>query len=211
MQGCLFIDCNMKEMDLSGQDFSKVEFMDVDFTRSNLSQCKMGKICNLNLKDCIVIGLSGLPIIFSMLNYFQQEWFRPQFKGKKVLLLHKASRDGFTAKAFHSKCDGKSPTITFIKSEHGYIFGGYTQAQWSRNGEYTYDENAFIFTFKDGNELFKVRNPSNAIYNHHSNYVAFSAFGLCDGCKTNKSSISYFNETYELPSNITSCNSELNM
>ena len=39
-------------------------------------------------------------------------------------LLFRASRDGFAAATFHSKCDNKGPTITVVQSA-GNIFGGF--------------------------------------------------------------------------------------
>ena len=38
-------------------------------------------------------------------------------------LIFKASKDGFSANAFHQKCDNKGKTITVV-SANGYIFGG---------------------------------------------------------------------------------------
>ena len=48
-------------------------------------------------------------------------------------LLFQASRDGFAASAFHSKCDTKGPTFTVVKSGAN-IFGGFTEKQWTREG-----------------------------------------------------------------------------
>ena len=45
-------------------------------------------------------------------------------------LLFRASRDGFAALAFHSKCDNKGPTVTVVKSG-GNIFGGFTENAWT--------------------------------------------------------------------------------
>ena len=45
-------------------------------------------------------------------------------------LLFRASRDGFTASAFHSTCDNKGPTITVVKSGAS-IFGGFTENAWT--------------------------------------------------------------------------------
>ena len=44
-------------------------------------------------------------------------------------LLYRASRDGWAASNFHSRCDNKGPTVTVIKSGN-YIFGGYTEHEW---------------------------------------------------------------------------------
>ena len=45
-------------------------------------------------------------------------------------LLFRASRDGFAAESFHSKCDRKGPTLTVVRSG-SFIFGGFTEAAWS--------------------------------------------------------------------------------
>ena len=45
-------------------------------------------------------------------------------------LLFRASRDGFAASAFHSKCDNKGPTVTVVKSSAN-IFGGFTETPWT--------------------------------------------------------------------------------
>ena len=48
-------------------------------------------------------------------------------------LLFRASRDGFAASAFHSKCDNKGPTVTVVKSGAN-IFGGFTEKPWKNAG-----------------------------------------------------------------------------
>ena len=48
-------------------------------------------------------------------------------------LLFRASRDGFAASAFHSKCDNKGPTVTVVKSGAN-IFGGFTEKPWASPG-----------------------------------------------------------------------------
>ena len=41
----------------------------------------------------------------------------------------RASVNGWAASTFHSRCDGKGPTVTIIKVGR-YIFGGYTSVSW---------------------------------------------------------------------------------
>ncbi len=43
-----------------------------------------------------------------------------------TLLLYRGSRDGWLAKDFHIRCDGKSPTITLFKIKDGPNVGGFT-------------------------------------------------------------------------------------
>jgi hypothetical protein len=63
-------------------------------------------------------------------------------------LLYRASRDGFTATSFHEKCDGKANTITIIKNNFNYVFGGYTAAIWTSTGYWTHDPSAFIYRLR---------------------------------------------------------------
>ena len=92
----------------------------------------------------------------------------------KWRLLYRASRDGFAAAAFHSKCDNKGPTVTVVKSGNN-IFGGFTEVSWSSGkfpdftGRFPFDQ---IFRFEipgipcnEWNSNFPVRsiNQSQAI------------------------------------------------
>ena len=48
---------------------------------------------------------------------------------RRLRLLFQASRDGFSAETFHSKCDNKGPTVTIVQSGDN-IFGGFTEKSW---------------------------------------------------------------------------------
>ena len=41
-------------------------------------------------------------------------------------LIYKASIDGFSSSIFHLKCDNQNKTISVIKSQFNFMFGGYT-------------------------------------------------------------------------------------
>ena len=62
----------------------------------------------------------------------------------KMTLLYKATRDGDST--FHNKCDGKSPTLTLVKTSNGYRCGGFTNIPWDSSGNYKQDNNAFVFS-----------------------------------------------------------------
>jgi hypothetical protein len=68
-------------------------------------------------------------------------------------LIYRATRDGFGASDFHSKCAKYQNSLVIIKSTSGNVFGGYTQQSWSGKFEYKADQNAFLFSFI--NELNK--------------------------------------------------------
>lgn len=55
-------------------------------------------------------------------------WIKPSRK-IKMELLYKASQDSDQSSIFHSKCDGKSPTLTLLKTTKGYRCGGVYQSK----------------------------------------------------------------------------------
>ena len=75
-----------------------------------------------------------------------KDWINPN-ESFNFELLYRASRDGDEVKTFHQLCDGKGPTIVFIKNSHNFRFGGFTTVPWSNsNPEYKPDDKAFIFS-----------------------------------------------------------------
>jgi hypothetical protein len=65
----------------------------------------------------------------------------------KWRLAWRGSKDGFTAKKFHSLCDLKGDNIVVIKSTTGHLFGGYCSTAWGkRESTCEIAPNSFIFT-----------------------------------------------------------------
>jgi hypothetical protein len=93
-------------------------------------------------------------------------------KSSDGILLYRATRDGFNGKAFHSKCDGKGKTITIIKNNLDYVFGGYASSAWNSLGYYINDPNAFLFSLRrDGvsfNDKFTVKSTEHALCGNSS-------------------------------------------
>jgi BTB/POZ domain-containing protein KCTD9 len=54
----------------------------------------------------------------------------------ETFLLYRASRDGWTGKDFHSRCDDKGATISLYKIKDGSCFGGFTSESWLSNPGY---------------------------------------------------------------------------
>ena len=69
-------------------------------------------------------------------------------KSSEGILLYRATTDGFTAQAFHSKCDGKGNAITIIKNNLNHMFGGYSSSAWNSSKSYINDPNAFLFSLR---------------------------------------------------------------
>ena len=123
----------------------------------------------------------------------------------KVNLLYRATRDGFTAQGFHSRCDGKGNTITIIKNNLNYVFGGYASSSWHSSSNYINDPNAFLFSLRRAGFSFKdkftVKSATNAL-------AGFSTFGptfgandiyICNQSNTTVGSCSNFGHSYNLP------------
>ena len=50
-------------------------------------------------------------------------------KFPKIKMIYRGSEHGFMGKDFHSRCDGKGPTISLFKlKDNGDCIGGYTEA-----------------------------------------------------------------------------------
>jgi hypothetical protein len=86
-------------------------------------------------------------------------------------LLYRATRDGFTGQAFHTKCDGKANTITIILNKMNYIFGGFASSCWNTKG-FIDDPKAFLFSLRRNGVSYKdkltINNFKNALYGHSS-------------------------------------------
>ena len=102
------------------------------FTLSNFQvDCMYPKL----LLTFVLAGLSSSVILGKNNKYLTalSTWLKPvvQSKSSSWKRCWRASVDGWAASTFHSRCDGKGPTVTIIKVQQ-YIFGGYTSTSWSK-------------------------------------------------------------------------------
>lgn len=83
----------------------------------------------------------------------------------RVVLLYRGSRDGWDYKDFHSRCDGKGPTVVLFRTKLGRLCGGFTKASWESPeiGEYKFDSQAFVFAV-DSQVKYSPKNNSKAIW-----------------------------------------------
>ena len=92
-----------------------------------------------------------------------KNWISPN-KNIKCKLIYDGKRDGGQISIFHSFCDNKGPTITFIKTNNKRRIGGFTMKNWDINkNSYISDDKAFIFDL-DLNEKYDINKKENAIY-----------------------------------------------
>ena len=122
-------------------------------------------------------------------------------KNLKFIRLYSTRIDGDNPSKFHEKCDGKSPTITIIKTKKGYRFGGYTTIPWIKASNWVYnkDPEAFIFSFFY-NKKYKIKNENEIAVGSHK--IRGPSFGEdnydiyiwenCTNCNDNQSEIHSF-------------------
>ena len=93
-----------------------------------------------------------------------KEKLNKTIKGAK--LLYRASRDG-DANQFHSKCDGKENTVTFVKSKNGRKFGGFANKAFHSSNGWISDPNCFVFSLLH-KECYYYNNNGYMIYGSSS-------------------------------------------
>ena len=79
---------------------------------------------------------------------------------KNMELIFRGTRDGMFSQNFHSKCDGKGPTITLFRNDKGNIFGGYSPIKWNNSGGYKNENRCFIFTLSNIYNIEPTKFPS---------------------------------------------------
>ena len=93
---------------------------------------------------------------------FQKLGFNPN--NFSLNLIYRATRDGDMGQNFHKLCDGLSPILLLIKTNHNVRFGGYTETFFEGTNDYLgkKDDNAFIFSL-DKRKYYEIEKGENAI------------------------------------------------
>ena len=104
----------------------------------------------------------------------------PYNKYIKFILIYRATKHGDLSKNFHSQCDFIGPNITLIKTNKGYIFGGFTIKNWKHlfkdidkddpdKGTEYIDEKAFGFSVNN-KKIYENGKPFDYVVYCNSNY-----------------------------------------
>ena len=102
----------------------------------------MEKICIKGMsKSCC-----GMKEMIILKSYFKTD--------PSLNMIYKATRDGFKASDFHSKCDNKMKVLVIIKAKN-YIFGGFTNQGWNLKLV------RFNFVNCNASFIFSLSNPHN--------------------------------------------------
>eukprot|EP01083_Nonionella_stella_P053076 140582_1 len=172
--------------------------------------------CNIPpLVYCIVLSFHGASLQSSILTNAEictlDSLLQQSGKGlslKRWSLLHRGSRDGFSANAFHNKCDGKAKTLSIIRSDSNNVFGGYASVPWKGGFSYAADNDAFIFLIRSSKDYppqvfaTQKQDRKHKAVCHYSAYMCIfgGGYDICvhDNCNANINTYSYVNgnDTY---------------
>jgi len=102
------------------------------------------KLDNLNYLDSKIFD--SINSIDFIIDYIRQNDKSSNFKN--IQLLYRGSRDGDRTKTCHQLCDNKQNILIVMKSDTGYIFGGYSKIGFKVNNKCAYkvDNNSFLFS-----------------------------------------------------------------
>jgi len=84
-----------------------------------------------------------------------KQWINPN-RNIHFKLLYSGTRDGFGASDFHKKCFGKDNTLTIVKTEKDFVFGGFLDVAWTKNDAYITSTKSWIFSLNFGKK-YKLR------------------------------------------------------
>jgi TLD len=120
----------------------------------------------------------------------------------KYELLYRGSRDGFSASAFHSKCDNKGATLVLLKTTTNHIFGGFAQKPWTSysSGVFIADPKAFLYSW-NLKEIYSNKSPdgTNAL-THNTGWGPLFGEGqdflISSDCNVNQKSLLRMNQTF---------------
>lgn len=103
-----------------------------------------------------------MSFITSSLSQVQEKQLLSLLGHVRLHLLYKGTIHGFTADAFHSRCDEQGPTVIAAYNPAGFVFGAYTSKDYTQSGQDVDDDQAFLYSISpDGNKILNVAGISN--------------------------------------------------
>ena len=105
-----------------------------------------------------------------------KSWFNTNILSAE--LIYDTTRDGDSIEDFKNKCFGQFPTLVIIRTDMGFMFGGYATTAWKENGPIT-DYNSFVFSFNP-DKKYNVLMPRFALFGSNAKEKVLFQFGsLC--------------------------------
>ena len=105
-----------------------------------------------------------------------KSWFNTKIISAE--LLYDTSIDGDSIEDFKKKCFGQNPTLILIKTDMGFLLGGYATTAWKEGGPIT-DYNSFVFSFNP-DKKYNVTMTRYALFGSNTKENTLFQFGsLC--------------------------------
>ncbi|GBC09564.1 hypothetical protein RclHR1_08990008 [Rhizophagus clarus] len=150
---------------------------------------KISPRCPKNQVDSVLISQDYLVLFANWIDKKGENNKYTRTIPYKFNLLYRASRDGFTTKAFHDKCDNKGANIVVVKIKGSeQIVGGYNPLYWDTSNAYKNTADSFIFSFMDRKDAktaktgYCINGPSSiACYVQHGPVFGTNFFYPSDG------------------------------
>ena len=102
-----------------------------------------------------------------------KSWFNTKILSTE--LLFDTNVDGDSIDDFKSKCVGQFPTLILIKTDMGFLLGGYATTAWKENVSLT-DYNSFVFSFNP-DKKYNVTMPRYALFGCNAKENVLFQFG----------------------------------
>jgi len=81
------------------------------------------------------------------------KFIRDQYPQAKFSRIYDAAIDGWKNNDFHRCCNKKGWTLTIVETTKGFIFGGFTTAEWeSLSDIFKPDPHSFLFSVNEGSK-----------------------------------------------------------
>ena len=116
----------------------------------------------------------------NIINHKEEQLIKSWFNTKilSAELIYDTTRDGDSIDDFKNKCFGQFPTLVIIRTDMGFMLGGYATTAWKENGPIT-DYNSFVFSFNP-DKKYNVIMPRFALFGCNEKEKVLFQFGsLC--------------------------------
>ena len=144
-------------------------------------ESKIGEGKNLGMISSVDENEDGEKVFNSNIIKSKEEHVIKSWFNTKILsaeLIYDTATDGDSIDNFRKKCYGQFPTMILIRTDMGFMFGGYATTAWKDNGPIS-DYNSFVFSFNP-DKKYNVTMPRFALYGCNSKEKILFQFGsLC--------------------------------
>ena len=115
-----------------------------------------------------------------------QAWLPPGGSHSPALWqeVYRATTHGFSAAAFHERCDGRARLLVLVRAREGcWLFGGFTTVGFTPPERFITDPSAFLFSLTNSlgrPEKLESKGTGEDLLYHPSHSAVFGPFGLND-------------------------------